>query len=108
MSRLTRKQPATATAWPEDVLARFVNVGGATVELHNQRFSTKTDSRGYYHPETSFEVGGFNWRCLGCAVTGCGDPYEDRAYRKLDEARDHANGHAAKCRAMPRPGGDAR
>ncbi|SEU46726.1 hypothetical protein [Nonomuraea wenchangensis] len=84
-----------------EVITRYANRAGAVVELHHQRFTTKTDYRGYYHDETSFELSGFNWRCLGCGVTGCSDIYKDRAYRDLDKARAGGQEHADACSALP-------
>lgn len=84
-----------------EVITRYANRAGAVVELHHQRFTTKTDSRGYYHQETSFEVDGFNWRCMGCGVAGGLGVFKDDPYRDLGKARAGAQGHADDCSALP-------
>ncbi|GAA0969627.1 hypothetical protein GCM10009555_017100 [Acrocarpospora macrocephala] len=90
-------------AWPADVLIRFVNVGGAAVDLHSLRFATKWDYRGApYAATTPYEMDGFNWRCLGCKEYGReGDTYNDPGYGDLREAREAAQQHAERCRATP-------
>lgn len=95
----------TTPAWPDDVVVRYLTVGGATVDLHRKRFTTTFSHRGApYAADKPYEVDGFNWRCLGCGVYGReGDSYHDPGYRSLPEARDVAQGHAEKCRAIPRP-----
>ena len=89
---LTRRRdtPAPATAptteapaQPADnVLMRFLTHGGATV--------TVTGS-GRYGAEDC------RWKCLGCGAS------DERVPRYDWLAREKANGHAAACRAMPKP-----
>ncbi|NUT24322.1 MAG: hypothetical protein HOV77_34650 [Hamadaea sp.] len=77
-----------AESWPEGVIARYVTVGGATVDIEEIR-------EGWKSP---------HWRCHGCAGTSrgaytgpFGDPFT------LSEIREQAQAHAEKCRALPRP-----
>jgi hypothetical protein len=110
-TRRSRQEPlmsgtATTTDKPAtDVVIRFLTLGGAPVELHTARFTTRFDYRGApYATPQPYEVDGFNWRCTGCTAYGReGDTYNDPGYRKLGEARSAANEHAETCRAMPKP-----
>ncbi|MFG1619533.1 hypothetical protein ACGFI3_42845 [Nonomuraea wenchangensis] len=87
----------------ESVVARFVNVGGALVELHTARFLTHWTYSGPPNgADKPYEVNGWNWRCRGCAAFGReGETYYDPGFRKLGEARDEAQRHAEQCRAIP-------
>lgn len=67
------------TAWPEGVIARYLTVGGATVDL-------RAVDDFYDH----------RYDCLGC-----GDMW---AFRGESRVRSNAQAHAETCRAMPRPG----
>lgn len=79
----TRQTATTEVPMPEttsvaetpanNVLMRFLTVGGATVEV------TKD----------------LSWECLGCDA--------NRSHSSITYAREGANAHAEKCRAMPRP-----
>jgi len=100
------EQPTTSN----DVVMRFLTVGGATVELHRQ---TRTVNYQYGSPGYLLGDGqtrlsnGFNWRCLGCNSIGGGGRYGLNA-RHFDEyapekSRSEANEHASTCRAMPQP-----
>ncbi|MCL6300497.1 hypothetical protein [Streptomyces kronopolitis] len=73
---------ATQTAWPEGVIARYLNLGGGTADI--------TDKG-----EESY------WR-YAAACTGCPATHETNVE---DFARTWAQSHAEKCRAMPRPVG---
>lgn len=79
----------TQAAWPEGVIARYLTVAG--VALAN--------------PELAVEVTHFPAsRCKGCGE----DDADDRfvcAYNSERRAREWAQAHAEKCRAMPRPDG---
>ncbi|MEU3528854.1 hypothetical protein AB0E62_34235 [Streptomyces sp. NPDC038707] len=66
-----------SAAWPEGVIARYVTVGGATVDVRGGG-----DSTGY--------------ECTGC-------PYESSPFWHHSIAHEHAQKHAEKCRALPRP-----
>jgi hypothetical protein len=74
--------------WPESTIARYVTVGGATVDIEKQREGWK----------------GPHWFCRGCTSTSrgtytgpFGDPFT------LADIRKQAQAHAEKCRAMPHP-----
>ncbi|WP_318201068.1 hypothetical protein [Streptomyces sp. SCL15-4] len=70
-----------ATVWPEGVIARYLTVVGATVDLTGEGYDTKGV-------------------CGGCA----GTPYTDGyGSSHIDVARRWAQAHAEKCRALPRP-----
>ncbi|WP_236241142.1 hypothetical protein [Streptomyces sp. CC228A] len=69
---------AFPTAWPKSVIARYLTVAGATVDL------TGCGDHTYY-------------RCTGCGYTTHGISVIERV------ARERAQGHAETCRALPRP-----
>ncbi|MFE2412332.1 hypothetical protein ACFXDE_28690 [Kitasatospora sp. NPDC059408] len=104
MSSTTTSTVWTA-AWPENVLARYLTVGGAQIDLTSVRFRTRFLPKGRpYVGDTYHEVDGFTWKCNGCGTTGSvgvyGDPYlpNERQDAHLD-----ANAHANECRSMPKP-----
>ena len=70
------------------VIARYLTVGGATVDIRPVSDAEWDDRR-------------------EATCTGCGANDWQRHYRKpvndLDSARRWAQAHAEKCRAMPRP-----
>jgi hypothetical protein len=71
------QQPSPTTApWPDGVIARYLTVAGATVDVRG----------GGDHASMT---------CLGC----------DEGYASFGEhrTRELAQGHAEKCRALPRP-----
>lgn len=69
-------------AWPENVIARYLTVGGATVDVTDQG----EDS--YWRYET---------QCTGC-------PHKDGFLTAGgSSARRDAQAHAERCRAMPKP-----
>ncbi|MGW4703248.1 hypothetical protein [Streptomyces sp. NPDC004285] len=72
------------TTWPEGVIARYLTVGGATVDI---------TSNGRPH-----------WFCTACPGTSCGaytGPFGTPF--TLDQIHEQAQAHAEKCRAMPKP-----
>ncbi|MFD3782094.1 hypothetical protein [Streptomyces sp. NPDC058612] len=89
-------------------LIRFLTMGGATVEVHASRFSTRYSWKGRpYVNDTAHEVDGFRWECGGCAATGATDGSNGPRWdygRYLPDERDlvraDANDHATRCRAM--------
>lgn len=85
----------TTTDANNDVVMRFLTQGGAVVEL---RESYRTTFWVESNP-TGREVI-YPFRCLGC-------DYEFDNYSSIVSARDEANGHAERCRAMPKPDGEA-
>ncbi|MDF5758765.1 hypothetical protein [Spongiactinospora sp. TRM90649] len=94
---------AQQTAWPDGVIARFLTVGGATVDL--------TEHADAECPAASRTVP----RCAGCGTQRDFDwlreTWESTAVRYIDthrheaaqHARNWAQEHAERCRAMPRP-----
>ncbi|MFI8351294.1 hypothetical protein [Streptomyces sp. NPDC085596] len=82
--------------WPESVIARYLTVGGATVDI------THTSHSGYVVAT-----------CNGCGndhdipTNGRLDDTPEEQERRVDQvlpdARDWAQDHAETCRAMPRP-----
>jgi len=95
-------------AWPDGVVARYLTVGGATVDL-------AVVSRPHQHPDgVTGERNATRAACTGCpAVTefshwglkrGLHAQWEIRDPQTADKnARNWAQGHAEACRAMPRP-----
>ncbi|MEI5032434.1 hypothetical protein RB201_04335 [Streptomyces sp. S1A(2023)] len=75
-------------AWPESTIARYLTVGGATVDIEQQREGWRSD----------------HWFCRGCPATSqgaytgpFGDPFTHSAIRA------QAQSHAETCRALPKP-----
>ncbi|MFJ7238235.1 hypothetical protein ACIQWB_14030 [Streptomyces olivaceus] len=99
------QQPTAFTpAWPAGVLSRFLTVGGSTVDLRQTRFITRWNGCPPFAAAEPYEIDGFQWTCVGCGAYGReGDTYHDPNFRKSKEARDDAQAHAEKCRALPRP-----
>ncbi len=106
----------TQQTWPEGVIARYLTVGGATVEMRSLRFTTRYTPQGRpYVSDKSREVDGSSWFCLGCGADGSTDAaatyirFDHGRYlpNERDDARRDANAHAEKCRAMPKPGGQS-
>ncbi|MEU2134427.1 hypothetical protein [Streptomyces sp. NPDC018352] len=102
----------TAEPWPNGVTARYLAVGGATVDLvHGNRYYPTEDGIGETRNHTSVT-------CLGCQAaeefshwatrTGItGAKWMDYDPDAADTAaRAWAQKHAAECRAMPRPEAD--
>lgn len=79
MERQARQQ-AEPEAWPEGVIARYLTVVGATVDL-----TTDGTSRDYIDATD----------CTGCGW--------HNGYTTTKAARYEAQVHAEKCRALPRP-----
>jgi hypothetical protein len=79
--------------WPEGVIARYLTVGGATVDASEQP--------GY----SSLAV------CTGCVWEAWSHFVEDAdggGQSPTLKVREWAQAHAEKCRAMPKPDGGAR
>ncbi|MFE7954402.1 hypothetical protein [Streptomyces sp. NPDC057413] len=103
-------QPTT-TATPEGIVAQFVNLGGATVELRTERFTTRYTAQGRpYVSEEPRTVNGYVWICRGCTTGSASDaPLHIRLDHgrylpnEAAEARRDANTHASTCRALPQP-----
>lgn len=106
---MTNQQP-----WPANVVARYLTVGGATADVIHDA----TDKRPVYFSvthtvrgactgelcEASFTYGG------ECTYYPDADPIQDDEdfRRYVAEVQVWAQGHAEKCRAMPRPYGGQR
>lgn len=75
--RTSEQQP-----WPDGTIARYLTVGGATVDITN---SGKDDDHRHYT------------RCTGCHYG------RNRSWVNEDIAHQNAQAHAEKCRALPRP-----
>ena len=104
-SSATATASVWATAWPENVLARYLTVGGAHVDLTSIRFRTRYLPQGRPYVGDSYrEVNGFTWTCHGCGTTGSvgsfGDPYLPN---ERQDAHLGANAHANGCRSMAKP-----
>ncbi|KMS81805.1 hypothetical protein ACH49_01350 [Streptomyces leeuwenhoekii] len=108
---LNNTQTTQPADWPEGVIARYLTVGGATVDVRTHRFTTRYTGQGRpYVGNEDYEVDGFTWACFGCDATGATD---GRNYIRLDygrylptergEVRQDAQEHAERCRALPRP-----
>lgn len=89
----------TTTEWPPGVIARYLTVGGATVDITEDELSPLCFST-----------------CTGCGdYELCPDPYtgtslvynneENVRERSLGVARTHSQAHAETCRAMATPCG---
>ena len=101
---------AQQTAWPEGVIARYVTVAGATVELTTrltlppspEPFATLAactacpNRKEFSHYRTHYPAGGF----LSEAIE------EHVADAAENSAREWAQAHAERCRAMTRPEGN--
>jgi hypothetical protein len=99
------------TDWPVGVIARYLTAGGATVDLTPGEYS---------YDAGDGIVGSRNLTRAACA--GCLALEEFKHWRPVQrltfvddvrdpeaakrEAREWAQEHAAKCRAMPKPAGD--
>lgn len=91
---------STETAWPEGTIARYLTVGGATVDVtHDNRYLVDTE------PNLSIA------RCGGCAASH-DEQWGEYAYSHNNGSRGAdaevgkwAQGHAETCRAMPKPDG---
>ena len=93
----------TQTVWPEGVIARYLTVGGATVDL----------SHAAGHSGTTYETqavcsgcpdkkAASHWRGSGSSFNGTYTE-EHRSDLADKEARTWAQAHAERCRAVPRP-----
>ncbi|MGW7053106.1 hypothetical protein [Streptomyces sp. NPDC054887] len=95
----------TQTAWPEGVIARYLALGGATVDLMHRLTVT--------NPPEPFATSA---ACAGCPAredfshwVGSGAHFDGTYKEQRDEeqanekARVWAQAHAETCRSMPRP-----
>ncbi|OYP14051.1 hypothetical protein CFC35_05660 [Streptomyces sp. FBKL.4005] len=79
-STATPQQPPTPAPWPDGVIARYLTVAGAPVDL------TDRTEESYWRYDTA---------CGGC-------PHKD-SFLSVEPARRDAQAHAERCRALPRP-----
>jgi hypothetical protein len=94
-------------AWPEGVIARYLSVGGATVDVTHKL-------NAFTPPEPLATLA----TCTGCGADDKTSHYRSVWHGSLDHgtfdeehdqaaadhaARNWAQAHAEKCRAMPRP-----
>lgn len=79
---LTNNTHHGGSAWPNGVIARYLTVGGATVDIDDRNSS----------------------QCTGCDQTDENDRWVSRT-NSTSRARTWAQAHAEKCRALPRPDG---
>ncbi|MEV3996723.1 hypothetical protein AB0K62_13735 [Streptomyces halstedii] len=95
------------TAWPEGVIARYLTVGGASVDIAQTQVVRKEGDR---YTSTVGDIA-LTARCSGCrdseevAYEGL---YLDRVEPVLEgvygkNTRAWAQSHAETCRAMPKP-----
>lgn len=100
-------QTSTEDAWPEGVIARYLTVAGATVDIteieRNERgggvYVTAACCSGCpaaerFRWEDGFYESSSHWRSL---------TDEESLQRAGDKAREWAQSHAETCRALPRP-----
>lgn len=93
----TTQQP-TATAWPDGVVARYVTVGGATVDITDDRH------RDYIGATCTGERCGWQERtCLEGMTYDTNEETQARFERWLPTSQRGAQEHAEVCRAMPKP-----
>lgn len=104
---MTRTQE-TRTDWPEGVIARYLTVGGAAVDLtHGNRTYSTPDGIGENRNHTTAT-------CTSCPATEEFShwrvvkrmTFDDKVYdpEVADrDAREWAQVHAESCRAMPKP-----
>lgn len=96
-----RTQITTETVWPEGLIARYLTVGGATINIsHDTLYLSDT--------EPSVTIA----QCGGCDARH-NEEWGQYAYRYNsgsraadEEVGKWAQAHAEKCRAMPRPSGE--
>lgn len=97
----TQAQPSPAPgAWPEGVIARYLTVAGATVDIsHDMHLLTDTEP---------------NLTIAQCGGEGCRERHVEKwsghAFRNDNGSKSAdavasgwAQAHAEKCRALPRP-----
>ncbi|MEU9796419.1 hypothetical protein AB0E27_38675 [Streptomyces sparsogenes] len=92
----TTDQPPTA--WPEDVIARYLTAGGSTVDL-----SYDTRSGTIAAVCTGELCGWADSTDTKGRFTDTPEQEQQRFQEWLPVAKKYANDHAEKCRAMPRP-----
>lgn len=87
--RLRRPPEPPVSAWPEGVIARYLTVAQATVDIRHDSGVRITRAL-----------------CTGCGSSEAED-YADGPGWADHAVRKWAQKHAESCRALPRPGGAA-
>lgn len=86
------------TEWPPGTLARYVTVGGATVDITHVN-----DLDEPLHHASCTGCGGYHNEVWALAYFA--GNRADAARDALYDSRTWAQDHASTCRAMPKPGG---
>ncbi|MEU8892930.1 hypothetical protein [Streptomyces sp. NPDC048442] len=108
--------PASLEEWPEEVVARYRTVGGATIDITQHRSETydnqPADRDAWYFPRLFVDVA-YSAVCRGCQLANEWSPRQvdehDADLHFAQQARQYyspqawAQPHAAVCRALPRP-----
>jgi hypothetical protein len=98
---------AQHAAWPEGVVARYLSVGGAFVDVTERSgFHGRTEPT-----ETHVMCGGcpathtvdWGWDGYAAEFGQSQDSFDEGGKTSTPQAREWAQAHAEKCRAMPRP-----
>ncbi|WP_030506326.1 hypothetical protein [Microbispora rosea] len=88
-----------STTWPEGVIARYLTVGGAAVDVTEDEPGVCTVANCGGCPKYRC----IDWtRSTGAHFDGSYREYQDRESAE-QQAREWAQSHAEKCRAMPKP-----
>jgi hypothetical protein len=103
----TTAQPSAV--WPEGVIARYLTVGQATIDIRETgprendrtRYATVAACGGCGEDHTEC----WEWDVYSYSGESHVIPREDAIVRAEARARAWAQPHAERCRAMPRPGG---
>ncbi|NUV65682.1 hypothetical protein G6W57_00945 [Streptomyces sp. CAI-121] len=91
------------TAWPENVIARYLTVGGATVNLTDQ-LNVLTPPQPYATLATCTGCPAFSEHSHHRLVWGMTVQREEHQPEvAVQDAREWAQSHAETCRAMPKP-----
>lgn len=91
------------TVWPEGVIARYLTVGGATVDLTYQ-LNVLTPPEPFATLATCNACTAASEHNHHRMVWGLASQYEEHHPEAADrDAREWAQAHAEKCRAMPMP-----
>lgn len=94
----TPTQPPSPAAWPDGVIARYLTVAGATVDI------TYDSHRGLLNATCT----GCDWvdrTSTGGFLSDTPEQEQARVEETLPESRVVAQAHAERCRALPRPAG---
>lgn len=88
----------TVTTWPEGVIARYLTIGGATVDI------THDSPRGYIVATCTGErCGWYERTSIEGYIYDTPEQTQARIEEWLPENQREAQAHAEKCRAMLKP-----